>query len=221
MHLRGSQPGVAMFKLPNGVYIPGDIILRDASAKIWQLLQTSKEFQDAPLYWSLQDVLGGNKCHGLSEPVKINLMSWLQLWKSYKFLVLAVGKLSDDLLMNRNDEIEATHHQSWQLRVNNLMRKNDLMRKLWGVGTLDSNDAMARPLLGGVLIDKELLSELLDMARDVYPARIETAEGRFEGEPTLKIVANTGGEGELGEELWCSDCKLKSKPLLSRLERQF
>ena len=53
----------AMPKPPSGVHIPGDIILREASAKVWQLLKTSDEFKHAPLYWSLQDFLGGNKCY--------------------------------------------------------------------------------------------------------------------------------------------------------------
>ena len=193
----------AMFVLPDNSCIPGAILLRDASAKISQLLEKSKQFPDSPLYWSAHDLLGGNQCHGLKRPGNVISTSWFKVWNCYKFVCLAVGRIHDDL-------IDAARG------ANSITYQTSLIATLNPVAKLFRKDGYnkASPV-GGVLIDNHLLRTLLVNASQVYPARLIRSKVSFVGDPALpafKIVQIDKTVHDVDEPpIQCSDCQTVSQ----------
>lgn len=192
-----------MFVLPDRSCIPGAILLQDASAKISQLLEKSKEFPDSPLYWSAQDLLAGNQCQGLKGPRNITSTSWLKVWNCYKFVCLAVGQIDDHLVNAAKGENGTTYQTS-------LMVTSNWLAKMFH--RVENNRASPT---GGVLIDNHLLRTLLVNASQVYPARLIQSTASFGGDPALpafQILPLDKVVQEVDETpVQCGDCKIVSQ----------
>jgi hypothetical protein len=191
----------SLFPLPDGTCMSGDILLRDASEKIAQLLEHTKEGQGYPLYWTLQDIISGNQCRGLNNPLKMdgNLKGWFELWKRYKFLFLAVGQIDQQLIAA--DPANGFFGVVAKAAVN-----SKAFSWLFFRNSVDEIPG-AR---GGVLINNELLRTLVISASQVYSVKFMKSSVCFDGNPGAPAfeVVNSDIKSDDSEEVGveCESC---------------
>lgn len=189
------------FVSSGGRRIPGEVLLRDASEKITKMMNVTKSFPKRPLYWSLRDVLSGVECSGLNGPVNAGDPGWFILWKEYPILILAVGRINDQLISLASDVI-----------LESKKRKNSSLRRLFRQDTQTTRSNIS----GGLLAGNRLIQALLQQSSDLFPACLTRTEQHLPGNPSQPCFAIVPKDACNGHEtetsVNCSTCEGVTPP---------
>ena len=101
------------FVSPIGTYITGDHLVREASKKVSQLIEFTKNASNDKtiLYWLLEDVLRGNVGKAIKAP-RGEHTSWHELAFHYPPLVFAVGEVHAKLITANDYSLKWTKSKS-------------------------------------------------------------------------------------------------------------
>jgi len=184
------------FPTGDGELMPGEVLLRDASHTVCELLDKAKKYRKGPLYWPLQDLLNAGKCCGLKVPAAVSRKSWYLLSKAYPVVIVAVGRIDSKLLYDKSDDV--------QLYVPKSKLIARLMRRL------HCAERKAQNPIGGLVASNNLICALLAQAAMVYPATLIKLKQELPvfPQPTFSISRSINSQHTEGQGVSCENCKV-------------
>lgn len=191
------------FVSPTGTYITGDFLVREASKKVSQLVELTKnasQNDSALLYWLLEDVLRGNMGMALKAP-RTEHVSWHNLAFDYPPLIFAVGEIDATLITTTGSTLKWTTPGSKPITISKL--RSHLKGML-----------VPHAIPGGIVGSHKEVQRWLLQAQPFYMANLKQTEDQVifgdqetDSEYTYRVAQCIGKDNFSGSVfVSCQDC---------------
>jgi hypothetical protein len=189
------------FVSPTGTYITGDHLVREASGKMSQLAELTKNAaakgDSVLLYWLLEDVLKGTVGMAIKAP-QTRHDSWHKLAFEYPPLIFAVGEVNAKLITVNDSPLRWIRSNSSDIRTS---------LTEWG-------RHLSCPEQGGIIGSQGQIKRWLTQAQSFYRATLHQTKNRVVFGDTEMDSEYTYKVDECGQEVVpdgvftsCQDCQ--------------